>query len=58
MQGMIYVNDYYAAQVKKQNGRLDPLKDYVRNFSELNDIIDTSTLQDSSNVYGFAKSLQ
>ena len=36
---------------------LDPMKDYVKNFSEINDLFDSKG-EDSEKVLGFAKQLQ
>ena len=57
MQGMIYVNDYHAQQKNKRNAKLDPLKDYVKNFSELHEVLDANAVEEESNVFGFAKAL-
>ena len=56
MQGMIYVNDYYAQQKNKQLAKLDPLKDYVSQFSAVHEVVDQA--EEDSNVFGFAKALQ
>ena len=58
MQGMIYVNDYHAQQVKKKEAGGDPVMDYVKNFSELHDVIDTSKVQDQTAIFGLAKMLK
>lgn len=56
MQGMIYVNDYKVSQHNKQLSKGDPVQDYVKNFSELQDIFEQS--EEQPNVYNFAKALQ
>ena len=56
MQGMIYVNDYYAQQKNKQLAKLDPVKDYVSQFSAVHEVVDQA--EEDSNVFGFAKALQ
>ncbi len=43
MQGMIYVNDYKVSQHNKMKSLGDPVKDYVKNFSELHDIFEDTT---------------
>ena len=40
MQGMIYVNDYKVSQHNKLISKGDPVQDYVKNFSELQDIFE------------------
>ena len=57
MQGMIYVNDYNAKKKNERSAKLDPLKDYVKNFSELHEVIGETAVAEESNVFGFAKEL-
>jgi len=58
MQGMIFVNDFKQQQKSKRLHQGDPLNDYVKQFSELNEIVENSKLEDTSAVLGFAKVLQ
>ena len=42
MQGMIFVNDFKEHCQSKQRRLGDPVADYVKNFSELNEIVENS----------------
>ena len=55
---MIYVNDQLEKQKYKLQKKGDPLKDYVRNFSEIHDVLDTKKTEDSSAMMGFANVLK
>ena len=59
---MIYVNDYYASQTRKKNAKLNPITDYVKHFSELQDLFEPeggeNAAGDNSGMVGFAKVLQ